>query len=77
MALHIIATFLSKTIPSSYYVPLAITTTILVAIRTFSQGRRTTRDRDLHARTVIITVRREPSRTASNLFSASREPLPL
>ena len=40
------------------YVPHIVTAAAsLVLIRAFSQGRTTSRDRDLHARTVLVTVR--------------------
>ncbi|KIJ51255.1 hypothetical protein M422DRAFT_26673 [Sphaerobolus stellatus SS14] len=54
MALHIITAAASQ-IPVGYYGPIALFILFLAAIRAFAQGRKTNRDRDLHARTVIIT----------------------
>jgi hypothetical protein len=55
MALHIFSTIIS-TIPSSYYFPAVVTILLLAITRAYTQGRRTNRDRNLHARTVIVTV---------------------
>ncbi|KAF8588836.1 hypothetical protein K439DRAFT_1405655 [Ramaria rubella] len=55
MPLHILSTIVSEAIPKSYYVPAVLTVLLLAVVRAYSQGRRTNRDRDLHARTVILT----------------------
>ena len=56
MALHIFSAFISTAVPSSAYFPTAVVILLLTIIRAYTQGRRTNRDRDLHARTVILTV---------------------
>lgn len=43
-------------VPSKYYAHIALTTVALVVLYAFSQGRTTSRERDLHARVVILTV---------------------
>jgi hypothetical protein len=57
MALHIFSTVVSQTIPSGYYLPAVLAVLLIAVVRAYSQGRRTNRDRDLHARTVVLTVR--------------------
>jgi hypothetical protein len=42
--------------PAQYTVHIVIGIASVLALRAYSFGRRTTRERDLHARTVIITV---------------------
>lgn len=43
-------------LPSKYYVHIVLSTLSLVVLYAFSQGRTTSRERDLHARVVILTV---------------------
>ena len=57
MVLEVIYAVLSSAIPSGYYLPAAIVTVALIVVYAFAQGRTTTRERDLHARVVLVTVR--------------------
>lgn len=56
MVLEVAYALLSSTIPSGYYIPAAVIAVALVIVYAFAQGRTTTRERDLHARVVLITV---------------------
>lgn len=56
MVLQTLSTVISRAIPSRYYTPSIATLVVLIITYAYSQGRRTTRDRDLHARVIILTV---------------------
>ena len=43
-------------VPTKYYAHVVLTTVALVVLYAFCQGRTTSRERDLHARVVILTV---------------------
>ncbi|KAG2015124.1 hypothetical protein CC2G_008419 [Coprinopsis cinerea AmutBmut pab1-1] len=45
----------SKYFPTTYLVHIVVGFIILLAVRTLSQGRKTTWERNLHARTVLVT----------------------
>ena len=49
-----LATFVFR---PGYYIHAIVTITSLVVTYAFAQGRATTRERDLNARTILITVR--------------------
>ncbi|EJD37876.1 hypothetical protein AURDEDRAFT_116655 [Auricularia subglabra TFB-10046 SS5] len=55
MPIHATSSIVSTYIPSEYYFPLALGVVALLVLRAFAQGRRTTRERDLHDRTVLVT----------------------
>ena len=57
MVLRIVEAFASKYFPTQYLVHIAIGIVTLLVLRAFSQGRTTNRERDLHARTIMLTVR--------------------
>ena len=48
----------SRVLPTGYYWHTAIGAASLVVTYAFAQGRTTDRERDLHARTVLVTVSR-------------------
>jgi hypothetical protein len=54
--LYIISDFLSKAIPSKHYLPIAVSVFIIILVHGWSAGRKTTRDRDLHGRVILLTV---------------------
>ena len=56
MVLDIAYTTLSKALPPSYWLRLSLTVVGIVILRTLSQGRKTTRERNLHARVILVTV---------------------
>ncbi len=57
MVLGILDAAISSAYFPKNYVPHIVTAAAsLVLIRAFSQGRTTSRDRDLHARTILVTV---------------------
>jgi hypothetical protein len=56
MVLRIVATTVSAILPSNYYGHVFLAILAMVVIRTFTQGRSTTRERDLHARVILVTV---------------------
>lgn len=56
MVLNILASAASA-FPSEYTVHVAISVFVILIIRAFAQGRKTNRERDLHARVVVVTVR--------------------
>ena len=74
MALHIFSAIVSSTIPSSYYFPAVVTLLLLVITRAYTQGRRTNRDRDLHGRTVIVTVSQPVCYCVTNTDTRLRVP---
>lgn len=51
------AVFKSPFFPSSYVPHIITAVAVVLVIRAFAQGRTTSRDRDLHARTILMTVR--------------------
>ncbi|KII95450.1 hypothetical protein PLICRDRAFT_48409 [Plicaturopsis crispa FD-325 SS-3] len=54
MVLKIVAAAASV-VPTRYYVPTFVVILAVVVIRAFSQGRKTNRERDMHARVVLVT----------------------
>ncbi|CAL1711716.1 unnamed protein product [Somion occarium] len=55
MVLETAFTFSKRVLPPQYYPHAAISGLALLVTYAFAQGRTTTRDRDLHARTVLVT----------------------
>lgn len=55
MVLEVVYAAASQIIPSGYTVHLCVAAVALVIIYAFAQGRSTTRERDLHARVVVVT----------------------
>lgn len=51
------AVFNSPFFPSSYVPHIIMAVAVVLVIRAFAQGKTTSRDRDLHARTILMTVR--------------------
>ena len=57
MVLKVAYTLATYVLPTTYYWHVAIALATLVVIYAFAQGRTTDRERDLHARTILVTVR--------------------
>lgn len=57
MVLKILAAVANTLLPSSYYVHVLVSVLAIAVVRAFAQGRTTTRERDMHARVVLVTVR--------------------
>ncbi|KAG8829674.1 hypothetical protein FRC18_009155 [Serendipita sp. 400] len=55
MVLHIANSFLEKYVPTKYYLPIAVGTLSIYITKAWFSGRKTTRERDLHGRTVLLT----------------------
>ncbi|KIJ92013.1 hypothetical protein K443DRAFT_685512 [Laccaria amethystina LaAM-08-1] len=55
MVLKIVEAFASSFFPTQYIVHIVFGIVVVLTLRAVCQGRRTTRERDLHARTVLIT----------------------
>ncbi|CAE7206047.1 unnamed protein product, partial [Rhizoctonia solani] len=55
MAIHILATWVSKILPSSYYLPAAVLLCLLYTLQFIANGRKNPRDRDMHGRVVLLT----------------------
>ncbi|KDR85700.1 hypothetical protein GALMADRAFT_234723 [Galerina marginata CBS 339.88] len=55
MVLGILEAFASSYFPTQYILHIAVAAVTLLVLRAFSQGRRTNRERDLHARVVLLT----------------------
>ncbi|KAF8557819.1 hypothetical protein OG21DRAFT_1504784 [Imleria badia] len=55
MVLKIFGAVANSLLPSSYYVHAIISIVVIVVVHAFAQGRATTRERDLHARVVLVT----------------------
>ncbi|CAE6533186.1 unnamed protein product [Rhizoctonia solani] len=55
MAIHILASWVSKVLPSSYYIPTAVLLCLSYTLQFIANGRKNTRDRDMHGRVVLLT----------------------
>jgi hypothetical protein len=56
MVLGIAEALASSFFPTNYVVHIGIGILTILVLRAFSQGRKTDRERDLHARTILLTV---------------------
>jgi hypothetical protein len=56
MVLKIMYAVGTTILPSEYYTYLALAVVGIVTVYTFAQGRKTSRERVLHGRTILITV---------------------
>jgi NAD(P)-dependent dehydrogenase (short-subunit alcohol dehydrogenase family) len=56
MVLQILYTVGTAILPSEYYTHLAVAVVGIVTVYAFAQGRKTSRERDLHGRTILITA---------------------
>jgi hypothetical protein len=56
MVLKILYAVGTAILPSGYYTHLVVAVVGIVTVYAFAQGRKTGRERDLHGRTVLITV---------------------
>ena len=57
MVLQAAYPLVSNVIPSGYVWHIAGSLAVAVVTHAFAQGRTTNRERDLHARTILVTVR--------------------
>ena len=55
MVLPVLTTTVQSILPSNYYVHTFIAILTIVIVRAFAQGKKTNRQRDLHARVVLVT----------------------
>ncbi|KAG2347606.1 hypothetical protein BDR05DRAFT_958371 [Suillus weaverae] len=55
MVLKVLAAAVNAMLPSRYYVHALISILAIVVVRAFAQGRTTNRERDMHARVVLLT----------------------
>ncbi|KAH7912711.1 hypothetical protein BJ138DRAFT_1060539 [Hygrophoropsis aurantiaca] len=55
MVLKVLAAAVSAWLPSNYYVHILVAIGAVVVVHAFAQGRTTSRERDMHARVVLIT----------------------
>ena len=56
MVLKILYAVGTAILPSKYFTHAIVAVVGIVTIYTFAQGRKTNRERDLHGRTILITV---------------------
>lgn len=56
MVLKVIAAAVNTLLPSDYYIHAIISIITIVVVHAFAQGRTTNRERDMHAKVVILTV---------------------
>ena len=56
MVLQVLYTATTTVLPFSYWPHAAVAVAVLLIIYAYAQGRSTTRERDLHARVIILTV---------------------
>ena len=56
MVLKILYAVGSTVLPSDYYTHLVVAVIGIVTVYTFAQGRKTSRERILHGRTILLTV---------------------
>ncbi|EGN92784.1 hypothetical protein SERLA73DRAFT_190644 [Serpula lacrymans var. lacrymans S7.3] len=61
MVLKMAEAAVNAILPSKYFVPTAVAILVVVVVHAFAQGRTTSRERDLHARTILITGGFTPS----------------
>ena len=57
MVLKVLAVTINALLPSNYYVHALVSILAIVVVHAFAQGRTTNRERDMHARVVLLTVR--------------------
>lgn len=55
MVLKVLAAAVNTVLPSKYYVHAFISIIVIAVVRAFAQGRTTNRERDMHARVVLLT----------------------
>lgn len=55
MVLKMLGAAVNTLLPSKYYVHACLSVLLIVAVHAFAQGRRTSRERDMHARVVLVT----------------------
>ncbi|CAE6480812.1 unnamed protein product [Rhizoctonia solani] len=55
MAIHILASWVSKVLPPSYYIPTVVLFCLLYTLQYIANGRKNSRDRDMHGRVVLLT----------------------
>lgn len=56
MVLELAFAVLSKAFPSKYWLGFGFAVVGIILVRTLSQGRKTTRERNLNARVILVTV---------------------
>ena len=56
MVLKILYAVGTTILPSQYYTHVVVAVVGIITVYTFAQGRKTSRERDLHGRTILITV---------------------
>lgn len=55
MVLKVLAAAVNAVLPSKYYVHALISILVIVVVRAFARGRTTNRERDMHARVILLT----------------------
>ncbi|KAG8791021.1 hypothetical protein FRC12_010365 [Ceratobasidium sp. 428] len=55
MAIHIFSDWVSRALPTSYYLPTAAVLCLFYSLQFIANGRKNPRDRDMHGRVVILT----------------------
>lgn len=68
--LEVAYTLISSVLPSKYYLHVGVTAVVLLVIYAFAQGRTTNRERDLHARVILVTVAFPLLSTAMHLITS-------
>ena len=61
MVLQVVLEAVNYVLPPKYYVRAFVSAAVLIVTYAFAQGRTTNRERDLHARIILVTVRRYSS----------------
>lgn len=56
MVLKILYAVGSTILPEKYYTHIVLAVVAVITLYTFAQGRKTSRERDLHGRTILITA---------------------
>lgn len=72
MPVPILFNYLPKIYSGQYYVQIAVALLALAVVRAYAQGRNTSRERDLHARVILLTVSQVLLSTANSKISKSR-----
>ncbi|KAL4068708.1 hypothetical protein V8B97DRAFT_1872909 [Scleroderma yunnanense] len=55
MVLKILGATVNTLLPSEYYIHALVSVLLIAVVHAFAQGRRTSRERDMHARVVLVT----------------------
>lgn len=56
MVVHIVSDVVANRIPGTLFVPIVVAIASIFALKAWVSGKKTNRERDLHGRTILLTV---------------------